>query len=140
MFVTRIEGNKTINEGLCLKCAKELGVKPVTDIIEKMGINEEDLDAMMDEVSALMPTDDEENADDDDSGRAPAINFGSIFPRMQGGQRIRRNPKGSILANFVRTLPQRQEKASWTRLLAEIKSWAELCRYFVAAKRTTPVL
>ncbi len=86
VFVTRMEGNKTINEGLCLKCAKELGVKPVTDIIEKMGISEDDLEAMMDEVNALMPTDDESGDDGDDSGRAPAIDFGSLFPRMQGGE------------------------------------------------------
>ena len=86
VFVTRMEGNKTINEGLCLKCAKELGVKPVTDIIEKMGINEEDLDAMMDEVNSLMPIDDEDGENGEDSGRAPAINFGALFPNMGGNK------------------------------------------------------
>lgn len=86
VFVTRMEGNKTINEGLCLKCAKELGVKPVTDIIEKMGINEEDLDAMMDEVNSLMPMDDEDGENGEDSGRAPAINFGALFPNMGGNK------------------------------------------------------
>lgn len=83
VFVTRMEGNKTYNEGLCLKCARELGVKPINDIIEKMGLNEEDLDAMMDEVNALMPTEDGDEGSDDDMGRAPAINFGALFGGMQ---------------------------------------------------------
>ena len=88
VFVTRVEGDKTYNEGLCIKCAKELGVKPIDDIISKMGISEEELDAMMEEVSGLIPMDDE-GGDDGDEGRAPAINFGSLFPGMQP-----RNDKG----------------------------------------------
>lgn len=35
VFVTRFEGGKTLNEGICLKCAKELGIKPVESMIEK---------------------------------------------------------------------------------------------------------
>jgi len=87
VFVTKVEGDKTINEGLCIKCARELGVKPINDIISKMGINEEELDAMMEEMSGLIPMDDD---GDGDEGRAPAINFGSLFPGMgqpmQGGK------------------------------------------------------
>lgn len=30
VFITRMEGDKSVNEGLCLKCAKELNIKPVT--------------------------------------------------------------------------------------------------------------
>ena len=45
VFITRIEGEKTLNEGLCLLCAKELGIKPVDDILKKMGMSEEDLEA-----------------------------------------------------------------------------------------------
>ena len=35
VFVSRLENGQTINEGICLKCARELGIKPVNDIIEK---------------------------------------------------------------------------------------------------------
>ena len=40
VFITRMEEGKTFNEGICLKCARELGIKPVNDILEKMGIGE----------------------------------------------------------------------------------------------------
>ena len=40
VFVTRLDGNKPIQEGICLKCAKELGIRPVSDILNKMGIDD----------------------------------------------------------------------------------------------------
>ena len=43
IFITRLEGGQTKNEGLCLKCAKEMGIKPVEDMMQKMGISDEDL-------------------------------------------------------------------------------------------------
>lgn len=41
------------SQGLCLVCAKELGIKPVTDLLDKMGINEEQLEAMASEFNEL---------------------------------------------------------------------------------------
>ena len=44
IFITKIENNEAKNEGLCLKCARELGIKPVDDMMKKMGISDEDLE------------------------------------------------------------------------------------------------
>ena len=38
VFITKMEGNETKNEGLCLKCARELHIKPVDEMMEKMGV------------------------------------------------------------------------------------------------------
>ncbi len=43
IFITKIENNQTNNEGLCLSCARELHIKPVDDIISKMGLSDEEL-------------------------------------------------------------------------------------------------
>ena len=37
VFITHMVDNKPVNEGICMKCARELGIKPVNDMIEKMG-------------------------------------------------------------------------------------------------------
>ncbi len=50
VFITRLENGETKNEGLCLKCAKELGIQPVNDLINKMGISEEDMDNLTGEM------------------------------------------------------------------------------------------
>ena len=52
--MTRIEDGKTINEGLCLKCAKELGLKPVNDIMSKMGITDDEIDAISDQFTEAL--------------------------------------------------------------------------------------
>jgi len=50
IFITKIENGVSANEGLCLKCAKELKIKPVDDIMQRMGISDEDLDGISGEM------------------------------------------------------------------------------------------
>ena len=81
VFITKIENGQTINEGYCLKCAKELGLKPVDDMISRMGLTDEDLDNLSGEMLGAMnglenlmsgqhePEDDE---DEDDSASQTA--------------------------------------------------------------------
>ena len=88
VFITRIEGGVTKNEGLCLKCARELHIKPVDDVINKMGLSDEDLDGLTGEmmnalsgVEELMPTD-ESDAGNDDDGKTATFPF---LSRLFGG-------------------------------------------------------
>ncbi len=50
VFISKLEGDKTINEGLCLKCAKELGLPQVDDMMKRMGISDEDLETLNSEM------------------------------------------------------------------------------------------
>ena len=50
VFISKIENGQTINEGLCLKCAKELGLPQVNDMMKRMGISDEDLEALNNEM------------------------------------------------------------------------------------------
>jgi hypothetical protein len=45
--------DRTTQEGLCLKCAKDLGIKPLDNIMEQMGISEDDLDALSGQIGSL---------------------------------------------------------------------------------------
>lgn len=54
VFVTKQEGTQTINEGLCLSCAKELGIKPVEDLMKQMNMNEEDIEQMNEGMNELL--------------------------------------------------------------------------------------
>ena len=54
VFITRMEGEKTINDGLCLVCAKELGIKPVGDLLDKFGITDDDMEQMDQQLGELM--------------------------------------------------------------------------------------
>ena len=77
VFVTRVEGEKTINEGYCLSCAKELNIKPVTDMLDKFGVGDEELEQMESQMSDIMSGDlgDGEGEDGFSQGGAPAFPF-----------------------------------------------------------------
>ena len=82
VFITKIEGNQTKSEGLCLKCARELHIKPVDDILTKMGISDEDLDNLSGEmmnamsgVEELMGMDPEETTENDEDGKTATFPF-----------------------------------------------------------------
>jgi ATP-dependent Clp protease ATP-binding subunit ClpA len=62
VFISKIENGKTVNEGLCLKCAKELGLPQVDDMMKRMGISDEDLDTLSNEM--LQAFNGEENIED----------------------------------------------------------------------------
>ena len=54
VFISKLDGEKTINEGLCLKCAKELGLPQVDDMMKRMGISDEDLETLNSEMMQAM--------------------------------------------------------------------------------------
>ncbi|MBQ7333426.1 MAG: ATP-dependent Clp protease ATP-binding subunit, partial [Clostridia bacterium] len=75
VFITRLENNNSINEGLCLICARELGIKPVEDMLKKMGIDETDIEGLSGEVAGMLEAvsdNSPENADSNVDGGAPA--------------------------------------------------------------------
>ena len=75
VFMTRIEGGETVNEGLCIQCAKELGIKPVTDMLDKMGVSDDDLEAMNEQMMSLAEGMDVEDSDDFEMGGAQELPF-----------------------------------------------------------------
>lgn len=72
VYVSRIDENgKSVNEGYCLTCAKELNLGPVNDIMEKMGINPEEMDGLNREMSAMMEEMGDEFSSESGMGIAP---------------------------------------------------------------------
>ena len=49
-----MEGGKTTNEGLCLSCAKELGIAPLNNMIDQLGVNDDDLDSLNSQMSEFI--------------------------------------------------------------------------------------
>ena len=108
VFITRVDNGKTVNDGLCLQCAKELGIKPVNDLVEKMGVSEEDLENMGNELENLMENannpDNPNNGNNEDGfqpGGAATFPFlENLFNQGRGGQ-------GGTTANSEKTREER---------------------------------
>ena len=67
VFITKIENGNTLNEGYCLKCARGLGIPQIDQAVKQMGISEEDLDLLSDEMGNMFgQRDSSDDADDDE--------------------------------------------------------------------------
>ena len=75
IYISRFEGGKTLNEGYCLKCAKSLGIPQINDAVKSMGISEDDLELLSDEMSNMFGQISPESEDDDDEVESQTATF-----------------------------------------------------------------
>ncbi len=91
LFITKIENGNTLNEGYCLKCARSLGIPQIDATIKQMGISEEDLDLMTDELSNVFGQL-EAAASDDDEMDSQTATF-PLLNQLFGGANMPAQPK-----------------------------------------------
>ena len=168
VYVTRIEGDKTINEGICLSCAKELGIKQVDDILKKMGIDDESLEQLDDEVMGLIGEngqvpeqtsqgDAEDDAENGDS-RAPAIDFGKLFgsfanrpenaPGADRGDAAKQQeePQGKgrakrkYLSAYCLDLTQKAKEGKLDRIVGRERELARMMQILCRRQKNNPCL
>ncbi|MBR6115813.1 MAG: ATP-dependent Clp protease ATP-binding subunit [Oscillospiraceae bacterium] len=104
VFINRIENGQSHQEGLCLSCARELHIKPIDDMIAKMGISDEELENLTSEMmeamrslpgngEGLMEIENDENDTDDDGKTATFPFLNRLFGAQNGPQNTGR-PEG----------------------------------------------
>ena len=145
IFIQKMEGGTTKSEGLCLKCAKEMGIKPVEDMMQKMGISDEDLEGLTNEMMSAfggaegmegLMSAEEADEDEEDEGKTatfPFLNklFGSAQspqaqppereqPRAERGDKDKKGekqPKRKFLENYCISLTQKAADGKLDRII-----------------------
>ena len=67
VFITKMENGVTLNEGYCLRCARSLGIPQIDQAVKQMGISEEELDLLTDEMSSMFGQREESEGEDDET-------------------------------------------------------------------------
>ena len=75
IYIQSNEGGQTKSKGYCLTCARELGIKPVDDMMKQMGIDDEALKAMEEQMDSFMQ---------DNMGEDGSFDFGKMFGGFGG--------------------------------------------------------
>ena len=145
IFIQKMEGGTTKSEGLCLKCAKEMGIKPVEDMMQKMGISDEDLEGLTNEMMSAfggaegmegLMSAEEADEDEEDEGKTatfPFLNklFGSAQspqaqppereqPRAERGDKDKKGekqPKRKFLENYCISRTQKAADGKLDRII-----------------------
>ncbi len=93
VYINKLENNEMKTQGLCLSCAKTLGLNPLGEIAKKMGINEEELTSMEEQFEQMVGEDGEVDlsglmqemgGEDEEGTKAPALDIRKIIPMNQG--------------------------------------------------------
>ena len=102
VFISKMDGEKTINEGLCLKCAKDLGLPQVDDMMKRMGISDEDLETLSSEMMQAMngveniedlPSG-EEGDEEEEEGKTATFPFlNRLFSSSEGSAKREEEPR-----------------------------------------------
>ncbi len=100
LFITRIENGVSMNEGYCLKCAKSLGIPQIDEAVKQMGISEEDLDMISDEMGSFFGQMDGADKHDDDEIDSQTATF-PLLNQLFGGS-----------SNNLPSTPKKEEKRS----------------------------
>ena len=153
VFITRLDGGNSINEGLCFQCAAELGIKPppVVDMLKKMGIDEDAIQGMTEEINGMM-----ENAlvesDDGDNGKVPTLNLGEIFgmpmksqpdkgsegKKQQGGKK--EDPTKKLLNTYCSNLNQKALEGKIDRIVGRDREIERMIQILSRRQKNNPCL
>ena len=121
VFITRVEGEKSYPEGFCLKCAKELNIGPINDMLKSMNIPDDAMSEINDSLSDVMADIfDEETGEINEEavnekldefipgGAATFPFFKNIFPNKNSTPN--ENPDGSVDAEFKQEKPKEKRE------------------------------
>ncbi len=159
IFVTKIENGQTTSEGLCLKCAREMGMKPVDDIMKKMGITDDDLEGIAGEMMEAFGGAEEltENVEgDDESGKTATFPFlNKLFgaqeapepPRgdgsggqRQGREKSERERKRKYLDTYCISLSQRAAQGKLDKLVGRDEELERVIQILNRRQKNNPCL
>ena len=92
VFITKMENGVTLNEGYCLRCARGLGIPQIDQSVRQMGISEEDLDLLSDEMSNMFGQREESDDMDDDEIDSQTATF-PLLNQLFGGANMPAQPQ-----------------------------------------------
>ena len=156
VFITHMQDDKPVNEGICMKCARELGIKPVNDMIEKMGLSEDDLEHMEDEIEGLIEASSSDvDGDPSEDSRAPSVDFRKIFgqgftPPFPKGDREQKKksknkgepkePERKFIGQYCMDLTGRARDGKLDRIVGREKELARLTQILCRRQKNNPCL
>ena len=163
VFITKIEAGQTKNEGLCLKCARELHIKPIDDVINKMGISDDDLDSLTGDLSSamsglesLMPVEEGDDSIEDDGKTATFPFLSRLFgggsnagdngssnaeaPRRPEPKENGKAPKRKFLDSYCIDLTQRAREGKLDNMIGREEELERVIQILNRRQKNNPCL
>ena len=167
VFVQKMDGSSG-TEGYCLRCAREMGIKPVDNLMKQMGISDEQMDAIEERMDAMfedgefdpqqmmqgmgmmdfMPQDEDADEDEEASGTSATLPFGFLNKRKEQNEQAsdKKDPKAKekgkkrkFLDQYCENLTEKARAGKLDRIVGRDREIYRTIQFCPAAKKTTPV-
>ena len=158
VFITDASSGKQM--GLCIQCAREARIKPVEDMVNKMGLSDDDIDRMSEDMAQFMASMEEQgsdlpeavsNADEDaenKDGRTNAFNLRALFNNMPGGekrekgkkQKGKKEPERKFLNNYCQNLTAKAAEGKLDRIVGRDRDLARVIQILCRRQKNNPCL
>ncbi len=161
IFVTKVENGEKTTQGLCMKCAKEMGVpidNIVGNVINQLGISPEQLENAENDLGALLQNGTPSDADDNADGGAPAIDLPKLFreaglaqptpppenaPNSAGeknGKKKKEEKKLRFLTTYCRNLTQFARDGKLDRIVGRDREISRVVQILCRRQKNNPCL
>ena len=163
VFVTKVENGQRKTEGLCIRCAKELGLptdQMMGNVIGKLGISPEQMENLEQEINSLIQGGLPSDGDDNEEGGAPAIDFpklfresglfGNIQEESEAEEKDEKKPpkqekkpkekKRKFLDTYCRNLTRRAAQGKMDRIVGRERELARVIQILCRRQKNNPCL
>ena len=167
LYITKMEGTKTSSEGLCLPCAKEMGIAPLNQMLSNFNVSDEELDALNSQMSDFIENIGSMDGDMDvedmmemmsggepDEGGAATAPMGDFFSGFFGGQpsgsqesrqdtdkkKRKKNKKKSMLDTYGTNLTARAALGKVDRVISRDEEINRVIQILNRRSKNNPVI
>ncbi len=149
VFIRNMKDGEEKSEGLCVKCAKELGIKPIDDIIAQTGLDDETIERLNNEMQSLIESGDLNMGDE--NGTAPLINFSKLMgesapqPKEKKAKKSKNDkekeePEYKFLNNYTTNLTQRAREGKLDRIVGRDRELERVVQILCRRQKNNPCL
>ncbi len=148
IFVKTLKDGADTPEGFCVKCAKELGIKPIDDILAQTGMDDETIDRFNSDMQAMMENGEfpvnPENAD----SSAPLFNFSKMMGESRRKERKKKDraaeedgePEYKYLSTYTTNLTARAREGKMDRIVGRDRELERVVQILSRSQKNNPCL
>ncbi|MBQ4194415.1 MAG: ATP-dependent Clp protease ATP-binding subunit [Clostridia bacterium] len=149
IFLRTIKDGAETQDGFCIKCARELGIKTIDDMIAQTGLDDETIERLNGDMLSMMENGDFPNNPENADGRAPLFNFSKLMGEGQKSERKKNKsdkkdepeePEYRYLSTYTTNLTERARAGKLDRIVGRDREMERVIQILSRRQKNNPCL
>ncbi len=147
IFLRTMKNGEDTQEGFCVKCAKELGIKPIDDILAQTGMDDETIDRFNSDMQAMMENGELPVSPENADGKAPLFNFSKMMGENRKTERKKKKsdasdeePEYKYLSTYTTNLTARAREGKMDRIVGRDRELERVIQILSRRQKNNPCL